>query len=172
VMPVVRDRDGHNAKHGYGSLSAESACLCAACPVGWALVRIGETAAAVAFQAMRSEDPEVRAAFTPELARWIVRALLADARTDHAARAIARHARLLAADPMRARDFPAGALTRQVAVLVRGLVEGGFEPMPEALKHEALRILDGLAGAPYAEQAWLRIAEHLFSRPELKGACP
>ncbi|MFO0588555.1 MAG: S8 family serine peptidase [Polyangiaceae bacterium] len=163
TLPTGRDPDGHSAKHGYGAVCAERACLCAACPVAFALARIGETSAAASFRAMRRREPDVGAAFSRDLGSRIVRALLSDARLDHAARAIARHVRLLAADPRRALDFPAGALARQVALLLRGVLEIEADPLPEALRREASALLVRLAAAPHVEEAWLRLATRLFS---------
>ena len=163
TMPLGRDPDGHNAKHGYGAVCAERACLCAGCPVTFALVRIGETDAAARFQAMRRDEPAIGAAFSRELGLRIVRELLSDARLDHAARAIARHARLLAADPRRARSFPAGALIRQVALLLRSLLEVEIAPLPATLRSEIAAILARLAATPRIEEAWLHLATRLFS---------
>lgn len=165
-LPAARDADGHNAKHGYGALHAERACLTASDPVSWALVRIGETAAAARFRALRRADPAVRAAFSEALARWAVRALLADARASHAARALVRHGRLLAANRRRALDFPPGAFAKQAALLLRGLLEGtaiGHPPRP--LRGEIERHLARLAAEPSVEEAWLDVAARLFAAP-------
>jgi hypothetical protein len=165
AMPLARDPDGHNAKHGYGSLSAERACLAALDPVAWALVRIGEDGAAAAFVRMRCEEGPVRAACSDALARWIVRVLISDARAGHAARAIVRHVRLVAADRRRALDFPLGTLTRQVALFLRGLLEGAaLGPAPEDLRSELEEMLGRLAsGSSSAEEAWMGLATRAFS---------
>lgn len=163
TRPAVVDRDGHNAKHGHGALVASWACLAASDPVAWALVRIGEVAAARAFALRRGRDPLVRDAYSEHLARWIVRALTADARASHAARALARHARLLAPDPRRRASFPAGSLARQVALFLRGLLEGTAAGRPpRALRAELRACLARLARRPEIEAAWIDLAEQLF----------
>lgn len=162
TLPLARDRDGHNAKHGYGALSAERACLAAADPVTWALVSIGESGAACAFLVLRRGEPALRAAWSDALARWMVRALLGDARAGQAARAIARHVRLLAASPQRAADFPPGTLARQIALLLRGLLEGAaVGTPPEPLRRELEALLGRLG--PSAEAAWIDLATRAFS---------
>ena len=49
LLPVGCDRDGHNAKHGYGLLCATRACLLALDPISSALVTLGEDEAAAAW---------------------------------------------------------------------------------------------------------------------------
>ncbi len=164
VMPLAKDRDGHNAKHGYGLLSAERACLAAVDPIAWALVHIGEIPAAMAFARMRREEPSVRAACSEALARWMVRVVVTDARAGQAARAIVRHARLLAVDARRARDLAPGTLVRQVALVLRGLLEGtAVGPTPESLRSEVESALAHLASRPSAEEAWIDLATRAFS---------
>lgn len=123
TLPHAKDRDGHNAKHGHGALSAARACLAARDPVAWALVRIGEDQAAARYAAIRRVDPEVRGAYSDELGRHLVRVLMADARASHAARALVRHARLLSGDRRRLASSPPGALVKQLAILLRALLE-------------------------------------------------
>ena len=167
TRPPGRDRDGHNAKHGYGALHAERACLAAADPVAWALAHIGELDAARAFAALRRSQPAVRDAYSVELARWMVRALLADTRASHAARALARHARLLAADARRLSGFPVGSFAKQVALSLRGWLEGGpICPLPLPLQQEVRALLARLArDAPALEEAWAALARQLFEQP-------
>lgn len=164
TRPSVRDRDGHNAKHGYGSLHAERACLAAADPVAWALVRIGEVEAAGIFVGLRRGEPLVRDAYSTALACWLVRALLVDARVSHAARALARHARLLAADPRRLRGFPPGSFAKQIALLLRGLLERtALGRAPRSMAREIHAVLTLLArDAPAVEEAWVALATRLF----------
>lgn len=164
TRPSVRDRDGHNAKHGYGALHAERACLAAADPVAWALVRIGELGAARTFVGLRRGEPLVREAYSNTLACWVVRALLVDARSSHAARALARHARLLAADPRRLRGFPPGSFAKQLALLLRGLLERtALGQAPPSIAPEIRDALARLArDAPAVEQAWVALATRLF----------
>ncbi len=162
TLPLARDRDGHNAKHGYGLLSAERACLAAVDPVTWALVGIGETAAAGVFFAMRRADPAIHAGWSDALAHWMVRALVVDPRAGQAARAIARHVRLLSASRARAADFPPGTLARQLALLVRGFLEGAaVAPPPDGLRAELEALLPRLDLS--AEEAWIGLATRAFS---------
>ncbi len=173
TRPPGRDRDGHNAKHGYGALHAERACLAAADPVSWALVRTGDLEAARAYAALRLADPSLRAAYSTDLARWIVRALLADARASHAIRALVRHARLLAADPRRARAFPPGAFARQLALFLRGLAEGSAIGRPARARSEIRACLARLArGATRFEDTWLAIARRVFGAPPNSAPLP
>lgn len=166
ALPAAADPDGHNAKHGYGALHAARACLAAADPVAWALVRTGEVAAATTFHAQRRTNPAVASAYSDDLARWVVRALLADALASHAARALVRHARLLAADRRRRAGSPPGALARQLALLLRGFAEGtAIEPLSPTLLSEVDAALARLAGDAALEDAWLDLAERLFAPP-------
>ncbi len=101
-----------------------------------------------------------------DLARWVVRALLADALASHAARALVRHARLLAADRRRRAGSPPGALARQLALLLRGFAEGtAIEPLSPTLLSEVDAALARLAGDAALEDAWLDLAERLFAPP-------
>ncbi len=50
VLPLGSDRDGHNAKCGYGRLNATRACAAAADPVALGLAAIGEDELAVAWR--------------------------------------------------------------------------------------------------------------------------
>lgn len=148
ALPVVRDRDGHNAKHGYGLLHAERACLAAADPVTAALVAIGEEGAARAYHARRARDPSLRAAYSRRAARELARALLVSEGASHAARAIARHARLVAGHPERARASGPGALARQLALFIRA-AELASRPLPGTAQ-ELRALPQRIARAPSA----------------------
>lgn len=164
ALPPSLDRDGHNAKHGYGALSARSACLASADPVAWALVRIGETEAARAYGRLRRHEPAVRAAYSNELARWLVRAVIASSRMGHAARALVRHARLLSVDPVRRGAVQPGTFLKQVAVLLRSCLDGSALLEPEAtLREEIGAHLACLADQPDCERAWAEIAARIFA---------
>lgn len=164
TRPFGKDGDGHNAKHGYGMLHAQRACLAAADPIAWALVRIGELAAASAFARLRREDPAVRAAYSSDLGRWIVRVLLADARASHAVRAVVRHARLVSVDARRRHAFPPGSLARHVALILRGLTEGtSIGRPPPSAHHEIEACLERLAGEPSVDAAWIDVAAGVLS---------
>ncbi|MGH7270376.1 MAG: hypothetical protein ACREJ3_08080, partial [Polyangiaceae bacterium] len=66
VLPPGHDRDGHNAKCGYGRLNAARACACARDPVALQLVSMGE--GAVARQWCVRRHP-----YSNRVARWCVR---------------------------------------------------------------------------------------------------
>ena len=121
VLPESVDRDGHNAKQGYGRLNVTRACLAARDPVALALTSLGEDAAAVAYAELRANDPRARRAYSRSFARWAVRALLSDAFADHALRAVLRHVRLTASHEDRQRAHMRGALMRQLGILLRAL---------------------------------------------------
>jgi hypothetical protein len=128
LLPVGRDRDGHNAKHGYGRLHATRACLFVSDPVAFALVSIGEDQAALRWLELRNEVPELNELYSRELAEWATRALLADATQRQASCALARLLRLLAVRPERLRDQTPGAMLRQAMMLLRELPRGRQAP--------------------------------------------
>lgn len=166
TRPSARDRDGHNAKHGHGALSAAQACLAASDPVAWALVTIGEDEAARAFLRLRRGEGPVRVAYSVSCARWLVRVLLADGRASHAARALVRHVRLLSLDRRRRAAFAPGALAKQLALLLRGLLEGTAAGAPPRRLRAELRALLLLLGEhPSLEAAWLDVGEQIFDEP-------
>jgi hypothetical protein len=160
VLPAGRDRDGHDAKCGYGRLSAARACAAAADPVALALTAIGEEGAAAAW--CRRDDRPYSAA----LARWAVGALLARADLEHAARCIARHARLVSIAPPRAGAHAEGALARQIGLVVRELMRCAPAPVRGELERafDDLRRASGGArpsGATLDERA-ARLFEELW----------
>ncbi len=121
VLPAGRDRDGHDAKHGYGLLDAGAACMAAADPIAGALLAIGEDAAGRAWTDARRSDAGARRAYSRDLARWAVRALLADPEAARALRVIVRHLRLVSRAEGRLAAHGHGALARQLCLLVRRL---------------------------------------------------
>jgi hypothetical protein len=143
ILPVGRDRDGHNAKHGYGLLHASRACLLVSDPIAFALVSIGEDQAALRWLETRCEQPWLASLYSNELGRWAARGLLADAGQRHAICALARLLRLLSVRPERLRAQAPGALLRLVMMLVRDLPRSRQAPAPEAaLQPELLAIAD------------------------------
>jgi hypothetical protein len=116
LLPVGHDRDGHNARTGYGRLNASAACATAADPVALALAAIGEPGIAAAW-CSQSDRP-----YSEKTARWIARALLGRPDLDHALRTVVRHVRLLAAKPSRSRAHAPGGLARQLGTLARELL--------------------------------------------------
>lgn len=140
LLPLGHDRDGHNAKTGYGRLDASAACISARDPIALALAGIGETVAARAWCA-RPGRP-----YTARTAQWTVRALLSRPDVEHAVRALARHVRLIAAQPSRARSHMPAALARQAAIVSREL--GRMRPPPLVARE-----LDHIAEALVAQAA-------------------
>jgi hypothetical protein len=128
VLPQDRDRDGHNAKEGYGRLNAARACMLATDPVAAVLVSIGEDRAALAYLDLRRSNARFAGLYSRRLGRWAARALLADGRAMHAAKVIVRHARLSAGNAERFRIHGAGAVLRHVALTVRALMDSGIVP--------------------------------------------
>jgi hypothetical protein len=158
MMPNGRDCDGHDAKHGYGRLSARRACLYAADPLAAMLVQMGETGAAAMFLELRHQDAGFARAYSPKLALWAVRALLADASLRHGLCSLLRHARLVSGGPGRVAAHPPGALIRQVALLIRmaGASRMG-PPQEEALTGELRRLqraISELSADSDAGRAW------------------
>jgi hypothetical protein len=99
---------------------------------------MGEREAALAWGAARVRDPAIAGAYSPRLARWAVRALLADPALDVALRVALRHTRLVAGREDRARAHGEGALVRQIAWILRRLAVSPV-PTTAAVRAEALR---------------------------------
>jgi hypothetical protein len=164
ALPAGRDPDGHNAKHGLGLLDAGRACLAAADPVCGALLAMGEDDAARAWADARGYggggDPTITEVYSRRLARWTVRALLADGEAAQALRVILRHLRLASRDETRLAAHGEGALARQLAFLVRRLCIARL-PAPAAVQAE----MRGLAHR--LESAWCEHEdENVASGPE------
>jgi hypothetical protein len=142
LLPHGRDRDGHNAKHGYGILQAARACATVRDPFAAALAAIGEDAAAARW--LRTGRRRI---YSRALARWTARAMLDDSRIDHAFRVVARHARLVAIDPSRHQVHGSGALARQLAVILRMLSAAARRSRaPRDLRDELARLDTRLRG--------------------------
>jgi hypothetical protein len=133
LLPFGHDRDGHNARTGYGRLNAAASCASARDPIALALIAVGELDAAVGWCASPDRPYSRRAG------RWAVRALLSRPDLEHGLRALARHLRLLAAKPSRMRSHRPEALAQQLGTLVRELTR--LRPAP-AVKLE----LESLGG--------------------------
>jgi hypothetical protein len=156
VLPSGRDRDGHDAKCGYGRLNATRACAAASDPLSLCLTAMGEDEVAAVWCARRERF------YSQDLARWAVRALLGRADLEHGLRAVVRHARLVAIAPSRARAHAPGALARQLGLLLRELLRDA----PGIVRDELGRMLDGLRRASRdgaaLEPAALRLVEELW----------
>jgi hypothetical protein len=126
VLPAGIDADGHNAKHGYGRLSATAACLAASDPVALTLCRMGELGAARAFLDAR-RDGSITETYSRGLALWGVRRLLRDGRLTHAAACVLRALRLWSLHPKRLDQQPPGHLLRHLGLIARMLLDDPFD---------------------------------------------
>ena len=91
TLPVLRDGDGHDAKCGYGVLSATRACLSAADPICAALLEMGEEKAARGYHATSD-----RTVYSAAFGAWAARVVRRDRAASHGLRVLLRHLRLLA----------------------------------------------------------------------------
>lgn len=118
LEPFAVDADGHNAKHGYGRLSATRACLAVSDPFAQALVRMGDGDALDLYAHQRGGVlPGLLGA---DVARYAARAALADASLSHAFGAFMRTLRL-AGRRSSGPSEPSGQYVRQLGVLLRML---------------------------------------------------
>jgi hypothetical protein len=164
VLPWGRDPDGHDAKCGYGRIDASSACLGARDPVSLVLTAIGEVSAAEAWCSLAEGRP-----YSSALGLWASRTLLRRADLEHALRAIARHARLVALAPSRAAAHPRGALARQLALVLRELATAGGAA--SAVRAELRRMVGALQQASDTvepaswvfEAAAMRVVKEMWS---------
>jgi hypothetical protein len=138
LLPHGRDRDGHNARTGYGRLNAAAACAIASDPLALAIAAIGEARAAVGWCKHEGRP------YSKRCARWVVRVLLARPDLEHGVRALARHLRLLAAKPSRASGHAPEALVRQLGTFARELSR--LRP-PRSVRSELEHLGRQLAGA-------------------------
>ncbi|MBK8258145.1 MAG: S8 family serine peptidase [Polyangiaceae bacterium] len=166
TLPAARDADRHNAKHGYGALSAALACMAAVCPIAWALVRIGAVHAARVYTLQMAEVERGTAARTPShaLRAWVLHLVLRDAYLAHAVRAIVRHIRLVARHPSRASAVPAGALARQVTIVLRSCLDASERPST-SIRAEIASWLLHIERNPAIERAWLDLGARVFVAP-------
>jgi hypothetical protein len=128
MLPFGLDRDGHNAKHGYGRLNATRACLAASDPLAGALTAIGEDDAAETYGRLRQAPGWLRSLYSPNLAGWAARAALADESVGHAARVLGRSLRLVAGRPERFDALLKGSLLRLFALWLRALSTSRLAP--------------------------------------------
>jgi hypothetical protein len=119
AAPRGRDTDGHDAKTGYGRVSARRACLAALDPVSSALLAMGEDLAATRYFRLRAEDPALGSVYTAALGEWAARRLVSAPSAQHALCSLLRHVRLLAGRPERVGLQRAGAIYRAVSLLLR-----------------------------------------------------
>jgi hypothetical protein len=128
VLPPGSDRDGHNAKCGYGRLNATRACVVAADPVAMGLVAMGEDDLAIAWRLSPLRP------YSECFARWAAQAILSRRDMEHALRALLRHIRLVSADAKRSKAHAQGALARQMSLFVRELAR--IQPPPAPVLEE------------------------------------
>jgi hypothetical protein len=143
VDPIANDRDGHDAKHGYGRLHATRACLAASDPVCAALIAMGEDQAASSYDAMRNQNDLIRSAYSRAFGRWMVRAVVADASLLHGVKALVRHVRAASGRPERQLAHRSGSLVRQVVLVLRSAIESPSAPKPTRRVRNELRIIVG-----------------------------
>ncbi|HVW27085.1 MAG TPA: S8 family serine peptidase [Polyangiaceae bacterium] len=136
LLPAGTDRDGHDAKCGYGRLLATRACLWATDPVAAALSAIGEDRAARSYLVRRGGGAQ--SPYTGELARWAARAVRRDPGLLHELKALVRHFRLLALYAERRRFQPPEAVARSLALFVERLHRS--HDVPQAVRTELTRL--------------------------------
>jgi hypothetical protein len=141
VDPIANDRDGHDAKHGYGRLHATRACLAAGDPICAALVAIGEDQAAASYAAMRDGDNLVRSAYSRAFGRWLSRAIVADASLLHGIKALVRHVRAASGRPERQLAHRRGSLVRQVVLVLRSAIQSQSAPKPSRRVWDELQVI-------------------------------
>jgi hypothetical protein len=137
LLPLGVDADGHNAKHGYGRLSARRACLAASDPLAQALIKIGDVEAAQRYVESRASD--LALPVSDGLARWAARVALRDFGFSHALAGGLRALRLTVNRNPAAPPEPPGHWLRHVGICLRLLLSHG--PSPEHARE--LRALDG-----------------------------
>lgn len=145
LEPLGIDPDGHNAKHGYGRLSASRACLIATDPFAQALVRIGELEAAERYATLRGGA--LQPLFGDRVARFAARASLREAGVCHALSAFMRTLRLTAATRLSASE-PGGQYLRQLGVILRMLARESDDAdigLEIRARAEHLRTLDAVS---------------------------
>lgn len=157
LEPLGVDADAHNAKHGYGRMSALLACLSARDPMCLVLSRMGEHEAARRYLELR-ERADFAGLYSSPLARFAVRSILRDADARHAVSALVRALRLGARHPERSAEQPRGHLSRHVALVVRSLSRRN--PPSEVARElfaidKSLRELIASDRAAAAEADWL-----------------
>jgi hypothetical protein len=168
ALPAGIDRDGHNARLGYGLLDAGRACLAASDPICAALIALGEDGAARAFADARRDEPSFSRAYSRRLARWLVRARLVDPEAAEALGVLLRHLRLVGAHEGRRRAHGDGALLRRLRLLLRRCAALRPPPRVAAEVERLTRRLAAVEGevgqAAWIEQALAEAATLVLSR--------
>jgi len=118
LLPSGVDPDAHNAKHGYGRLSAGLACVAVQNPLASALIAVGQRELGLSLQRAVTCGT-IGLPASSSLLQWLARVFLDDAGFRHALCAAARMLRLWIAHPRRAEQQPAGTLLRHFALALR-----------------------------------------------------
>ena len=114
LNPIGVDRDGHNAKHGYGRINASLACAAARDPFAASFIGIGEHELGLAIA--RGGAGGGSSILSKSLSTWLARELLAGGGLVHAFSAIARAVRLRSTS---SREHAPGSLLRQWLIALR-----------------------------------------------------
>ena len=170
ILPIRRDADHHDAKHGYGRLHAQRACLSVSDPVCAALISVGEANAALRWFDLRTSAPAVRDLYSPELSRWMARRCLSDDALMHQVCTLVRHMRLVAGRLDRMQAHGSGSLVRQLALTMRAFgrrdaAKAFSEELDETLEQFMSRLIQLLAdpeACEAAERSAWRLANEVF----------
>lgn len=150
ALPLGRDADGHDAKHGHGIVNARRAVLVASDPICAALVSMGEDGAAEAWLA-HARAPGF--AYDEDLARELARVVVHDDMTLEALKVVARHLRLLSGRPDAATAHATGAIARHLALALRRIVTRVDAPTREDAR-VLLSRCEGVLAEPRAARAF------------------
>ncbi|HEX4336037.1 MAG TPA: S8 family serine peptidase [Polyangiaceae bacterium] len=170
LLPSGRDPDGHDAKTGYGRVSAARACLVAADPIARALLELGEEAAARRHLSdVRDGATTLGVGYSRALALWAARTVRRDASLTHELRALVRHVRLVSRAPERRPAHPVRSLTRRLALFVGSLLLHDAPPGVvlelSKLRRLAIEASRNPAVAEPFEDACFDAAARLFGPP-------
>jgi hypothetical protein len=166
-QPEAADRDGHNAKHGYGRMNAWRACAAVSDPAACVMLTMGEHEAAARW--LR----RVTAPYSAALAVWAARAIMQDSMLFHALACVVRHCRLLADQPKRRATQDPEATLRLLGLLAREAHRTKAPPAPPDVERELRRLAElALGGPEVAEliEPWLdRVARELWGDARLQS---
>jgi hypothetical protein len=153
---------------GYGRIHATRACLGARDPVALTLIAMGDEPAAKRYLELRQGNPQLRSAYSRQLAAWAARVVLHDADLGRALRTLGRYARLAVRSNPEAAVASARAWLVRVAACVdrfrRAALEwptgpGGPGELPEVA--ERVRSLLNDRSALDARVLWYRAVREL-----------
>ncbi len=131
LQPLGVDRDDHNAKHGYGRLSAQRSCMAAADPIAQTLVRLGDADAATRYFDVIGAP--LSTIVSSGLFHWAALRLLREPALVHSFASIVRALRLTCGGRAARRAAEtSGQWLRQLGVLLRELAAEGPSPEHES----------------------------------------